>query len=171
MGSGASIWWPWWALATLQERHLWRTVFIAWLARKIQNSSLSSDRTTRTPRWWRRMCDWQIYEETKWCLPSSRSGWRKSLGKSAHCNRPPSRIRPSTTNGLNRVIFDSLGRAAFLGSEWSSTEGNSAWTAFIQCWRLSMRSDAVNLADDRWACLMFRMNRKIRALTRSNLQY
>ena len=37
----------------------------------------------------------------------------KSLERLAHCKHPPSLISPSSRNGLNRVIFDSLGRSAF----------------------------------------------------------
>jgi len=156
-GSGVSIWW--WALRILQGRHLCSTFFRAWRARKIQNSSLSSDRMSCTPRWWRRMCVCQINKWTKWCLASSRSGWRKSLERSAYYKRPPSPISPSSGHGLNRVIFDSLGRSAFFWSASSSADKHCAWTALIQCRRAWVSSD-VSSPDDRWVCRMFRWSER-----------
>jgi hypothetical protein len=47
----------------------------------------------------------------------------------------PNRISPSSRNGLNQVIFDSLGKSAFFRSASSSAGKHSAWTVLIQCRR------------------------------------
>ena len=131
-GRGASIWRPRGFLAILHGRHLCSTFLMAWRARNIQNSSLSSDRMIRTPRWWSLMCVCQINKWTKWCSPSSRSGWRVSAERSANCKRPPRWISPSSRNGLNWEIYKSLGRSTLLWRALRSTAKHSVCTALIQ---------------------------------------
>ena len=146
---------------------------MVWRACNIQNSSLSSDRVIRTLRWWRRMCVCQINKWTKWCLPSSMSGWREAWERSVHCKRPPRRISPSNRNGLNLAIFDSLGRSTFLRRVSISAEKHSVWKALIKCKRVLVISDAVSSPDNWWAGRMFlwsKRPKKWRAAT-SNRTY
>jgi len=169
-GNGASICCPRGFFNTLHTRHVCRTLLIVWQALRIQNSLRSWDNIMRTPKWCNRMWVCRISNSVKRRSPSSNSGCCCSIGRSAHCSRPPKRMNPSSKNGLYRAIFNPLGRDKFLRSNCNSAVKAFSWTTLTQYIRATVSSAAVNSPTDFSLRRTLFRKRRIQAVVRTNLQ-
>jgi hypothetical protein len=132
VGNGVSVSSPGRPFAIRHGRHKCSTCLIVWRAPRIRNSSRSSARIMRTPKWWRRIWVCIISNFVKWCCPSKSDGWRCSRDSLANCSRPPSRINPSSKQGSNVAIFEPSGSGKFYRSALNSAAKHSPCTACIQ---------------------------------------
>jgi len=86
-------------LAILHGKQLRKTCLMFCRTRRIHNSCLRWESTTRTPKWCNWIWVWRISKCVTWWDPSKMFGYLSVCDNSANCSLPPSWIRLCSQNG------------------------------------------------------------------------